>query len=154
MTVRQRIYVAGQWSDTVAHRLVDELRRCGHLVYASDDLDGSFQWLNSPESVDVVGPREFDHQLRDHAVIARAALELDALNEAEVFVLVVPAARAADTLLGYALARGLRCVVVQSRPTSPELMYGLAEVITDPRAVCAALAGSSVAGGQQVCARY
>ena len=149
-----RFYVAGEWSNPAGRHLVSTLRHAGQVVFHSDDLDEAYTWMRShgPSAVELAGPREFVVRTRNRDVAGRARVETVALEESDVFVLIVPAPRSADALFGWALAQQLPTIVLHTGPTEPELMYSLADrVITDLNEFDDAI--ESIMEGRRSCAQ-
>jgi hypothetical protein len=129
-----RIYVASSWRNYAQVHVVRELRRAGHDVYDfKNPLPGNhgFSWRQIVPDPRPWAPALFG-QVMDHP-IAQEALRLDstALREAEGTVLVMPCGSSAHLELGVAIGLGQRTAVLLSdQPAEPELMVGMADLLT------------------------
>ena len=139
---QRRIYVASSWRNPFQPDVVKALRECGHEVYdfrnptdgpAREGARGTgtgFQW--SEIDPDWIGwdPEEFRRALAHPAAERGFMNDYKAMNEADTFVLVLPAGRSAHLELGWALGRhGVdfkECYVLLA-PGEPELMYKIVE---------------------------
>lgn len=123
-----KIYVASSWRNEVQQDVVRALRQAGHDVYDFRNPapgDHGFGWRQCASPDQLRDGRAFRDEVLTHP-IARAGFrkDMDALQAAEVTVLVLPCGRSAHLELGYATGAGQLTVVLLDQPMSePELMY-------------------------------
>ena len=120
-----KIYVASSWRNTQQPDVVAQLRAAGHEVYDfKNPPNGTgFGW----KQVDYDGAANIPSYLRalQHPrAVEGYASDIDALNDADATVLVLPCGRSAHLELGYATGRGQKTIVLLSEEKwEPELMY-------------------------------
>ena len=129
----RRIYLASSWRNKYHADLLQRLREWGHQVYDfKNPARGNygFQWL----SIDVRWQQWTPAELRqalDHPLAVKGfALDMDALEQAEVVVLCLPSGRSSHIEAAYHKGRGKPVVVYAPEPVEPELMYRLFDSIT------------------------
>lgn len=90
-----KIYVASSWRNPYQPTVVEKLRECGHEVY---------DFRNPPKR------KGF-------------AWSFNAMQEADVCVLVLPCGRSANAEAGWMKGAGKKVFVLQKQHEEPELMY-------------------------------
>jgi len=121
-----KIYVASSWRNRYQPGVVERLRGEGYSVYdfrhPAKDNDG-FHW----SEIDVAWQRWTPDAFRTalcHPVAADGfGLDMDALQECDACVLVLPAGRSAHLEMGQAAGAGKFTVVYIPEQVEPELMY-------------------------------
>ncbi|HXK19951.1 MAG TPA: hypothetical protein VNG33_19205 [Polyangiaceae bacterium] len=132
-----KVYVASSWRNPHQQKIVALLRHCRHEVYDfRNPPNGSgFSWqqLGFPEQP--LGERRAWNaatlrQALEHPIaIAGHAADLQALDECDACVYVTPCGRSASWELGYAMAKGKFCFVLQLEEEEPELMLRGASIL-------------------------
>lgn len=124
-----RIYVASSWRNEERQQAtVRALREDGHEVYDfrnPEPGDKGFSWRQiDPDRAWLKDPARFraglEHPIAQHGF----ALDMGALAQCDVCVLVLPCGRSAHLELGWAAGAGKRTYVLLDELVSePELMY-------------------------------
>lgn len=125
-----KIYVASSWRNEFYPAVVELLRACGHDVY--DFRHDGFDFAE-------IDPkwRGWSHEQAANALDHRTALrafrrDMEALENCELCVLVLPCGRSAHLELGWAEGAGKYTLVYIPEgcpPQEPELMYGMVDNI-------------------------
>jgi hypothetical protein len=134
MKLRLRIYTASSWRNENYPAVVAALKE-HHSVYdfrrPCPDSEG-FSWSLIDPNWQQWSWREYIAHLETNPVVA-AAFELDknALNRADVCVLVTPAGNSSHLELGYAAGAGKSAIVLidPTAPVQADLMYRLCDGI-------------------------
>lgn len=128
-----RIYVAASWRTPQQPHVVATLRAAGHDVYdfRNPPSQAGFGWEEINGGWQSWTPQEFITAL-DHP-LARAGFRSDmqALDQADVVVLVQPSGRSAALEFGWACGRGKVSVALLAPGQEPELMLRMADYLTD-----------------------
>ena len=133
------IYVASSWRNLSQPRIVHLLRDRGHQVYdfrhpAEDD--NGFSWAQIDPDWQAWNSRAFPKALSHPLSEKGFTLDKEALDRADVVVLVLPCGRSAHLELGYAVGKGkLTAILLSPEQNEPELMYKMVDLITDDEAV-------------------
>lgn len=127
---KMKVYVASSWRNEHQPSVVKALRDAGHEVYdfkAPAPGDNGFHWTEIDGGWKNWTPERFRTAL-DHP-IARAGYkkDMDALDECNVCVLVMPCGRSAHLEAGFAIGAGKPTFILLS-DGEPELMYKMARV--------------------------
>ena len=129
-----RIYVASSWRNDYQPRVVEALREANHQVYdfrKPSRVFGGFSWKQTLENA-LESQREppwfFETYLKalSHPIAARGyAMDITMLESADACIFVHPAGRSASFELGYAVAKGKKCLVYipEFEKVEPELMF-------------------------------
>ncbi len=126
-----KIYVASSWRNPDQQQVVSALRDAGHEVYDfrnPAEGDKGFAWSEIDPEWKTWSPRTFVKLLEHPTANGGFAKDLDAMNWADVFVLVMPCGRSAHLELGWAIGAGKPSCILLS-DGEPELMYKLADVL-------------------------
>lgn len=125
-----RIYVASSWRNPRQIEVVAALKKEGHDVYDfRHPAPGNtgFSWSEIDPDWKTWGPRELKEGLEHPIAKAGFTLDMEALEEAEATVLVLPCGRSAHLELGYAVGAAQRTAVLLDHVSEPELMYRMVE---------------------------
>lgn len=130
------VYVASSWRNKVSlDAVIEVLRGEGHQVY--DFREGDyFAWEQCDPTWDreagkVTEPQQIIGLLSHPAAWRGFHSDADALIAADIVVLVMPCGRSAHLELGWAAGDGKHTVVYLVEPCEPELMWKLADLVTD-----------------------
>lgn len=134
-----RIYVASSWRNTIQPEVVEHLRSLGHSVYdfrtpnsyeiPPTQKGPGFSWSEIDPNWQSWTPEEYRAALQ-HPIARRGYLnDVDALEQCDVCLLVLPSGRSASWELGYAMGMHKPGVVLQIGKVEPELMYREARII-------------------------
>jgi len=127
-----KIYVASSWRNSRQQEVVQLLRDHGYQVYDfKNPMPGNhgFHWSEiSPEWMNW-GAAEFREALGHPVAEMGFALDMAALRECDVCVLVLPCGRSAHLEAGYALGAGKPTIILLSGRDEPELMYKMTPYI-------------------------
>lgn len=126
-----KIYVASSWRNEHQQEVVKVLRELRHEVYDFKNPEGKtgFQWSEIDKDWQNWTTEQYREAL-EHPV-AQAGFESDfnAMNWADVCVLVLPSGRSANTEAGWMAGAGKRVFVYSPKREEPELMYKLYDAI-------------------------
>lgn len=124
----RRIYVASSWCNGQHPAVVDELRRRGHEVYDfrhPRGRDDRSVWKELHVNKETVYGEQMVELLDLPFVRGRFREHLDAMNESDVCILLLPCGRSAHIEAGYMKGLGKTVYVLGSvfDELKPELMY-------------------------------
>ncbi len=124
-----RVYVASSWRNERQPEVVRAIRAVGHEVYdfrnPSEDVpegDQGFHWSDIDPGWLSWSPSEFIDALDHPLALDGYERDYEALESADVVVLVMPCGRSAHLELGFAVGQGKPTVILLS-DGEPELMY-------------------------------
>ncbi len=125
-----KVYVASSWRNNAQPSVVTALRQAGFDVYDFKNPapgDDGFHWSEIDPDWKAWDSRVFAEKL-DHP-IAQAGFrkDIDALDECDICVLVMPCGRSAHLEMGYALGAGKLGIIILE-DGEPELMYLMADI--------------------------
>ncbi len=129
-----RIYVASSWRNVYQQDMVKALRKAGHEVYDFKNPPhgkGGFKWALIDPSWEEWSTKEYINNLKHPVSEAGFKSDLDAMEWAEVCVLVLPCGRSAHAEAGWMQGSGRRTIVYIPEKQEPELMYKLFGMVTD-----------------------
>ena len=130
-----KIYVASSWRNGLQPGVVIALRKLGHEVYdfRRPGLSGDgFSWSKIDVDWRDWSVGEYIESLDHPEAIAGFNSDFEAMQWADVFVLVMPCGRSAHLEAGWAVGRGKpTCILLGDQPFEPELMYRLACIAPD-----------------------
>ena len=133
-----KIYVASSWRNEHQPRVVSLLKRSGFDVYdfrQPTDGDSGFHWKEIDAGWESWTHEQFVTAL-DHELARKGfGPDLYALKACDVVVLVLPAGRSAHLEAGFAAGAGKKLFILQLGELVPELMYKMADLVTDDIAV-------------------
>jgi len=121
-----RLYVASSWRNQKITEVVAALRAAGHHVYdfREDDGEGSaFNWRDIDLNWKNWTVDQYLDGLEHPAAEHGFNRDMDALNDAEGLLLVLPCGRSAHLELGIAIGRTKPTCVLLEENQEPELMY-------------------------------
>lgn len=129
-----KIYVASSWKNTRQPEVVAALRAAGHSVYDFKNPapgDHGFGWKQVlPEPPPWTARQTIE--VLDHPVADRGfKFDFDAMNWADVIVMLQPCGVSAALELGWAAGAGKRTAVLMADHQEPELMLKMADFLTD-----------------------
>lgn len=123
-----KIYVASSWRNQYQPEVVRFLRESGHDVYDFKNPphgNGGFQWSNIDENWENWSTDEYRTALKHPIAEAGFKSDFDAMQWADVCVLVLPSGRSAHSEAGWMKGAGKKVIVYQIWEQEPELMYKL-----------------------------
>lgn len=127
-----KVYVASSWRNERQPAVVEALRNDGYFVYDfrnPSPEDKGFQWSAIDPEWKGWQPEAFRDALTHPVAEYGFTLDMNALNECDICVLVMPCGRSAHLEAGYAAGAGKRVFILQEEPGEPELMYKIADDI-------------------------
>jgi hypothetical protein len=123
-----KVYVASSWKKTTNHiEIVEALRKAGHDVF--DYRYEGFSW--SQIDPDLTKDREnWWFACRCNPIATHAfAKDMNALDDAEAVVMVLPCGKSAHMELAYAIGAGkIGIILANKERDEPELLYDMADV--------------------------
>lgn len=123
-----RIYVASSWRNKYYPGVVEALRNAGHEVYDFRNPPhggNGFHWIDVDENAPNWTFAEYAEGLSHPLAERQFAADLEALQQADSCVLVLPCGRSAHTEAGWMAGAGKRVIVYIPEMVEPELMYKL-----------------------------
>lgn len=122
-----KIYVASSWRNQHQPQVVSFLREQGHEVYDFRYPAGKmgFQWSQIDEDWENWSTDQYRAALEHPIVQAGFKSDFDAMQWADVCVLVLPCGRSAHSEAGWMKGAGKKVIVYQIWEEEPELMYKL-----------------------------
>jgi len=129
-----RIYVASSWRNEYQQGVVQRLRRDGHDVYDFKNPspgNHGFHWSEIDDAWRQWTTTEFESALKNPIAVNGYFCDMDALMSADATVLVLPCGRSAHLEAGWAAGRGKTLIIFIPTLQEPELMYKMADLVTD-----------------------
>ena len=122
-----KIYVASSWRNQHQPQVVSFLREQGHEVYDFRHPAGKtgFQWSQIDEDWRNWSTDQYRAALEHPIAQAGFKSDFDAMQWADVCVLVLPCGRSAHSEAGWMKGAGKKVIVYQIWEEEPELMYKL-----------------------------
>lgn len=127
-----RIYVASSWRNEFYPEVVQTLSEAGYDVYdfRNPPQGGNgFRWSDIDPDYDKWTPDEYRDNMSHPLAAAQLKNDIEALQECNACVLVLPCGRSAHTEAGWMAGAGKKVVVFMPCIQEPELMYGLFESV-------------------------
>lgn len=124
-----KIYVASSWRNQVQPDVVFALRKAGHQVYDfrhPEPGNDGFAWRAIAPNWEAWSPAEFRTALEHPVAAAGFKLDMDALEDCDACVLVLPCGRSAHLELGWAAGARKKTIVLLAG-AEPELMYKMCD---------------------------
>jgi hypothetical protein len=124
-----KVYVASSWRNTRQQCVVECIRQAGHDVYDfRNPREGNhgFHWSAIDPEWKAWSPEAFVSALGHPVAESGFGLDMQALRECDVCVLVLPCGRSAHLEAGWAAGAGKKLLVLLSEG-EPELMYKIAD---------------------------
>ena len=131
---KSRIYVASSWKNPFQQQVVARLLEAGHEVYDFRNPPhgrGGFSWSLVSDKWQQWNCSEFIDGMDSDAANEGFKADKDALEWADVCVLVLPCGRSAHTEAGWMSGAGKKVIVYIPEYQEPELMYKLFDLVTD-----------------------
>lgn len=130
---KEKVYVASSWRNYFQGPVVHTLRAAQFEVYDFKNPPNG-----KPFSFDQVGlhgddpiaPSEYLEVLATERAQEGFNSDFGAMQEADIFVLVLPCGRSAHLELGWAVGAGKRTAVLLDDPCTPDLMYQMVDHIS------------------------
>ena len=122
------IYVASGWGNTYYPEVVNRLRKEGHDVYDFRNPPhggAGFHWTDVDPNAPNWTFEEYAHGLQHPLAKRQFAADMEALEQADTCVLVLPCGRSAHTEAGWMAGAGHCVLVYIPEMQEPELMYKL-----------------------------
>ena len=129
-----KIYVASSWRNEYQPETVERLRGFGHEVYDFRNPPhgrGGFRWSDIDANWENWSVGEYLSALENPVAESGFACDFDAMEWADVCVLVLPCGRSAHAEAGWMQGAGKPVVVYIPEKQEPELMYKLFSLVTD-----------------------
>ena len=126
-----KIYVASSWRNNIQPKVVEALRIQGHEVYDfknPEPGDNGFHWSEIDPDWKQWTPAELKDALRHPIAVRGFNKDMNALDECDVCILVMPCGRSAHLEAGYALGAGKPTIILLA-DGEPELMYRMTPFI-------------------------
>lgn len=121
-----KIYVASSWRNLLQPAIVSMLRSAGHEVYdfrnPAPGNHGS-GWSRIDPNWQQWTPQQYRDALNHPIAKDGFGHDMQALQQCDACVLVLPSGRSASWEFGYALGQGKQGAVVMFDKCEPELMY-------------------------------
>ena len=124
-----KIYVASSWRNQYQQEVVKVLRTLGHEVYDFKNPPGrtGFQWSEVDPNWQNWTTEQYREALSHPVAIAGFNSDFNAMQSADICVMVLPCGRSANTEAGWMAGAGKRVFVYSTEKQEPELMYKIYE---------------------------
>lgn len=122
------IYVASSWRNPYYEVVVKRLRQEGFPVYDFRNPPhggNGFHWTDVDKNAPNWTFKEYEEGLCHPLAERQFAADLEALQQADTCVLVLPCGRSAHTEAGWMAGAGKRVIAYIPKMVEPELMYKL-----------------------------
>lgn len=122
------IYVASSWRNPYYEVVVKRLRQEGFPIYDFRNPPhggNGFHWTNVDKNAPNWTFKEYEEGLRHPLAERQFAADLEALQQADTCVLVLPCGRSAHTEAGWMTGARKRVIAYIPEMVKPELMYKL-----------------------------
>ena|SRR5688572_10938450 len=133
VNVMAKIYVASSWRNQHQNSVVRACRALGYDVYdfKNPPNKSGFGWEQLDGNHKSWTPEQYI-QLLSHDIANQGyKADIDALDECDICVLLLPCGRSAHLEAGYAIGQGKRTLIfISNEKFEPELMYKAADLIT------------------------
>lgn len=130
-----KVYVASSWKRSVLHpAVVESLRNAGHEVYDYRNPapgDHGFSWSQIDAEL-TKHPAAWWYACLYNSICSKAfTKDMNALNEADAVVMVMPCGKSAHMEMAHAIGAGkIGIILINPDRDEPELMYNMANVCT------------------------
>lgn len=122
-----KIYLASSWRNETYPAVLGALRGEGWEVY--DFREGGFEWAEVGMDHVNVDYNSLASIMNHPQVERQFDRDMDALDEADVIVCLLPCGRSAHMELGYAVGCGDKVTVLVWVPSEPEVMHRMCQFI-------------------------
>mgnify|MGYP001602940344 FL=1 len=122
-----KVYVASSWRNARQPEVVAALRADGHEVYDFRNPrpgDRGFNWRDLDPAWETWSAEKLREMLEHPVAVAGFEADMEALQAADLVVLVLPCGRSAHLELGWAIGAGKASIALLDGG-EPELMYRL-----------------------------
>ncbi len=128
-----KIYVASSWRNNRQPEVVQQLRDVGHEVYDFKNPEPytGFAWSEIDPDWKNWTNEQYFQALKHPRAEEGFKSDFDAMNWADICVLVMPCGRSAHTEAGWMQGMNKPTIVLIEQEAEPELMYKIFEKITD-----------------------
>ena len=126
------VYVASSWRNAAHPGVVETIRAAGIEAYDfrhPAEGDEGFAWSSIDPEWQSWTAREYVAALDHPLAVKGYALDFDAMDRANIFVLVLPCGRSAHLELGWAVGAGKRTAILLNGDHEPELMVKMVDHI-------------------------
>lgn len=123
-----KIYVASSWRNEYYPGVVDSLRKAGYYVYDFRNPpsgDPGFKWGNVDPNYMDWRPEEYRDNLSHPMAERQFNNDIEAMEDSDTCVLVLPCGRSAHTEAGWFAGKGKKVIAYIPQKEEPELMYKL-----------------------------
>jgi hypothetical protein len=123
-----KIYVASSWRNEYYPGVVDSLRKAGYYVYDFRNPpsgDPGFKWGNVDPNYMDWRPEEYRDNLSHPMAERQFNNDIEAMEDCDTCVLVLPCGRSAHTEAGWFAGKGKKVIAYIPQKEEPELMYKL-----------------------------
>lgn len=127
-----KIYVASSWRNAKQPLVVQRLREAGHEVYdfRNPPNGTGFAWSEIDPQWQAWRAVDYREKLDHPRAVEGYASDFNAMQWADVCVLVLPCGRSAHLELGWSAGVGKRTIILTRDGEEPELMAKMATAIT------------------------
>lgn len=125
-----KVYVASSWRNDIQPEVVKALVDFGFYVYDFKNPvpgENGFRWTEIDPEWQQWTPVKFREALRHPVAIEGFQRDMQALEQCDICVLVMPCGRSAHLELGYAVGADKHTVVLLPNNSEPELMYKMCD---------------------------
>lgn len=140
-----KIYVASSWRNKQYERVVEFLRDLGHQVYDFKQPHSAFSWADIDYLHTRWKAKEFRDALKSPLAEMGFKADMEALEQCDVCVLLLPCGSSAHLELGFARGAKKKTIIYldENLEKGLELMYKMADqvVVSNEELVEALLAG-------------
>ena len=122
------IYVASSWRNQYYSEVINSLRAAGHEVYDFRNPphgNGGFRWTDIDKNADRWTLEQYKDGLLHPRAMRQFSADLEALEHADICVLVLPCGRSAHTEAAWMAGKGKKVLAYIPEMQEPELMYKL-----------------------------
>lgn len=122
------IYVASSWRNELQQEIVRLLREAGHEVYDFKNPapgNNGFHWSEIDPQWSTWSPQQFKDGLCHEIAGAGFWSDMNALEECDCCVLLLPSGRSAHLEAGWAIGAGKPTAILLAKGMEPELMYAM-----------------------------
>lgn len=130
-----RIYIASSWKNNFIDEAASFLMKSGHEVFDFRNPNGnskySFSWSNIDPNWKSWDMKQYQEGLKHPFAENGFKMDFEAMNWADVCLLILPSGRSAHTEAGWMKGVGKRVFVYSPKPEEPELMYKIYDLVSD-----------------------
>lgn len=126
--MKHRVYVASSWRNKYFPEVVAALKQAGHDVYDFRNPPSGghgFQWSSLDDNYMEWSPQRYRDMLQNEKAVQQFLNDIEAMEDCDVCVLLLPCGRSAHTEAGWFAGRGRTTIVYIPERQEPELMYKL-----------------------------